>query len=128
MKNNYCEEQTHSQKIKSFHEKEAERNNIPAWANVNCPHCNSELDKSSIRSVGGKFNARNMGDIIVEVLCGKCGIMDTVYFRKQFSDIKGYIELLDGTREPDCEAVCEESMYKLQYNNLFEKMIKDEQS
>jgi hypothetical protein len=127
MKNSECEDQSFSQRVLSFHKKEMGEFEVPKWANVACPHCGyDKLDMSSIRNIGSRFNARNIGDVSVEIYCNECGVMDSVYFRKQFTDIKGYIELLDGTREPDCEPVVEQKMYKQQYNNLVERMSQEE--
>ena len=109
--------------ILNFHETELSKIGIPKWANVKCPFCNGELPLRSIRSITLKFNVRNMGDLAVEVFCEKCSLMDTVYFRKEFESIKDVIPLLMGNEEPINKPIIEENMYKLQYNNVLEKMI-----
>jgi hypothetical protein len=127
MKNNFCEEQTFEERVNKYHSKEVDSYSVPDWAHVDCPHCeNTNLPASSIRNITCRLNARNIGDISVEIYCNKCEIMDSVYFRSQFTNMKEFSEFLDGTRSPDCEPVVEEKMYRTQYNNLVEKMRQEE--
>ena len=122
MKNNYWEEQNMSSDIFSFHEESISEMGLPDWVKLNCPHCDAELSLRSLRTIGMKLNTRNKGDLIVEVCCSECRIMDTIYFRRQIREIKDFIALLDGLESPDCPPVVEEEMYKLRYNNVMEEM------
>lgn len=124
MINNYWEEKNLSKNITEFQEKELQRMNIPKWMNVKCPYCHQDLPLRSIRSVSLKFNTRNMGDVVVEVLCEDCCKMDSVYFRQEANNIPEFISLLNNNKIPVSNPVLEEVMYKLQYNNVIEKMIK----
>lgn len=123
MLNNFCEEQRMADKILDFHEKELQKIGIPKWANVKCPFCNKELPLRSVRSISLKLNTRNMGDVMVEVFCVYCSKMDTVYFRKAAEDINKFVGLLIQNYTPETEPIVEEKMYKMQYNNVVEKML-----
>lgn len=123
MLSNFCEDKDINSSILTFHEEELQKINIPEWINVDCPFCKKELPLRSIRSITMKLNARNMGDIAIEVYCDHCSKMDTLYFRKQFNTISDFIQFLEGEKSPMVEPIIEEEMYKMQYNNVVEKMI-----
>jgi hypothetical protein len=123
MINDYWEEKNISLDIAQFHEEELKKWGIPKWMNVKCPFCNKELPLRSIRSIGFKLNTRNMGDIILEVMCDSCSKMDTVYFHKQVESVKDFIPFLTGEKVPSSESIIEEKMYKMQYNNVVDKMM-----
>ena len=126
MKNNIWEEQGNPQDITDFHEKLLSKMEIPEWMKLNCPFCGKPLPLRSIRSFGVKFNTRNLGDIVVEVLCDKCAIMDTLYFRKEVSCISEFIEFLAGKKQPKSKPILEEDMFRQQYNNVMEDMCKND--
>ena len=126
MKNNHWEEKRMGKGVGDIHEAALEKMDIPEWMNIDCPYCKVELPLRSIRSFGMKFHTRNKGDLFLEVLCEKCGIMNTVYFRSQIDKITDLIDFTTGARNPDCEPVLEEDMYKLQYNNVLEEDISGE--
>jgi hypothetical protein len=124
MMNNFCEEQRMEDKVLEFHEQELKNWDIPAFvANIKCPFCNTDMPLRSIRSIALKLNARNLGDIAVEVFCPHCSKMDTVYFRKAADCVDAFFSLLTGGYAPLTEPIIEEEMYKLQYNNVVEKMM-----
>lgn len=123
MLSNFCEDQTLSDKILEFHEKTLETFEIPKWMRAKCPFCQKELPLRSIRSVSFKLNARNLGDIALEVLCIYCSKMDTLYFKSEAGDITGFTDILKGIKEPQSTPFIEETMYKMGYNNIMEKMI-----
>jgi len=125
MLSNFCEEQNMADKILEFHEKELQKWDIPKWANVKCPFCSKKLPLRSIRSITLKLNTRNLGDIAVEVFCPYCSKMDTVYFRKEVDNVLHFADLLDDD-SPKTEPVTEEKMYQMQYNNLTDKMVGDQ--
>ena len=121
MKNNFWEEKQMEPSIGDFHESSLEKMDIPEWMNINCPFCSNAMPLRSIRSFGLKLNTRNKGDIFVEFLCEDCGLMDTVYFRKQVKKVSDLNDFISGERIPDCKPVVEEDMYILQYNNVLEE-------
>jgi len=123
MKSNFCEDSCVKLDVSKFHEEEMAKIGLPRWANVKCPFCHKELPLRSVRSITLKFNARNMGDLAVEVFCEECSLMDTVYFRKEFSVIEDAVLFLTGNKEPAGQPIIEENMYKMRYNNVVEKMI-----
>ena len=123
MKNSFCEDANVKIDVKTFHEEEMAKMGIPKWANVDCPFCHDKLPLRSIRGVTMKFNARNIGDLGVEVFCDKCSLMDTVYFRKEFKGMDDVVSILTGKKEPLSQPIIEENMYKMQYNNLVENMV-----
>jgi hypothetical protein len=123
MLSNFCEDKNINLDILNFHEEELQKINIPEWINIDCPFCKKELPLRSIRSIAMKLNARNMGDIAIEVYCDYCSKMDTLYFRNQFNTISDFIQFLEGEKSPTVEPIIEEEMYKMQYNNVVEKMI-----
>ena len=126
MKNNHWEEKKMGKGINDIHEACLQKMDIPKWMNINCPYCDSELPLRSIRSFGFKLHTRNKGDLFLEVLCEKCGIMDTVYFRNQIDKVTDLIDFTTGAKSPSCEPVLEEAMYKLQYNNVLEQIASGE--
>ena len=111
--------------ISAKHESALEKMDIPEWMNIDCPYCSEKLPLRSIRSFGLKLHTRNKGDLFLEVLCEKCGIMNTVYFRSQIEKITDLIDFTTGARSPSCEPVLEEDMYKLQYNNVLEESLSE---
>ena len=125
MLNDHWEEKGMPSEISDFHEASISKLDLPEWiAAIKCPFCQKELPMRSIRTVGMKFNARNMGDIVVEVLCDDCSKMDTLYFREQ-CDIPKFINLLSGVHSPSSDPVIEEEMFTLNYNNLLEDMASE---
>jgi len=126
MKNNHWEEKKMDNSINAQHEASLEKMDIPEWMNIDCPYCSEKLPLRSIRSFGLKFHTRNKGDLFLEVLCEKCGIMNTVYFRNQIDKVTDLIDFTTGARSPDCKPVLEEDMYKLQYNNVLEEVLSGE--
>ena len=127
MINNYWEEQDMAEDINHFHEKQVAKMGLPEWVtSIQCPFCESELSMRSIRSLGFKLNTRNMGDIVVEFACDDCEKMDTLYYRDEIKHATGFGDFLNGTTSPKSEAVLEEDMYKMKYNNVMEKMLQNE--
>ena len=127
MINNYWEEKEMGTEINNFHNEELKSWGIPNWINnIKCPFCHKNLNNRSIRCISLKLNTRNLGDIAVEIICDDCSKMDTVYFRKQCNNIEDFCVCLKEPENEIKEPVLEEDMYKLQYNNLLEKMSKGE--
>jgi hypothetical protein len=50
--------------------------------------------------------------------------MDTLYFRKAALNISEFISLLSGHISPKEKPIIEEEMFKLEYNNVIEEMVK----
>lgn len=129
--NNWWEELKMGSELKEFHEKMSDKMNIPSWAIVNCPKCDRTLHKREIRGIQLKFNARNIGDIAVEYCCEDCRVMDTFYFRQAVKNVSQFAELMKDRNDyefPTSEPVTEDKMYELQYNNLMEEKIFQEES
>jgi len=118
--NNFWEEQGMDD-ISSFHEEQLGKMGIPEWAKLECPFCQEKLPLRSIRTIGLKFNTRNMGDLVVEIVCYSCSKGDTLYFRKEIDHIEDFCELLVGNKKPKNNPVIEENMYRMMYNNVVEK-------
>lgn len=128
VQNNYWEEQNMPNDVSDFHKILMAEMNLPKWIKkIKCPFCNKELSLISIRNIQLCLNTRNFGDIAVEVLCNDCSKMDTLYFRKGAENISDFINHLmfwdkdDNNPKPD--PIIEEEMYKMQYNNVVEKMV-----
>ena len=123
MPSNFLEETIMPSDVLDFQEKELQKMNIPKWMNVKCPFCNKELPLRSIRSVSLKFNTRNLGDVVLEVLCDDCSKMDYLYFREGITDISSFCSLLLDNKIPlDSSPILENDMYNLKYNNVMKKM------
>lgn len=122
MISNYWEEQEMADPIYVFHEDMLKHMKIPQWANIECPFCKCALPLRSIRSISLKFNTRNLGDLAVEIICDKCQKMDTVYFVQEIETVSDVIPLLTGEKQPKNKPILEEEMYKLNYNNVLDKM------
>jgi len=124
MRNSYWEEQDMNTEILDHHEEFLGEMDIPEWmSDIKCPFCSKDLPLRSIYSIGIKLNTRNMGDLTVEILCDECKQMDTLYFRKEISKLVDILPLLSGDKQPLSKPVLEEDMYKMQYNNVVEKLI-----
>ena len=126
MISNVWEEQQMDHNIYAFHESELQKMSLPSWTNISCPYCNKPLSLRSIRTIAMRLNTRNMGDLTIEFFCDDCSIMDTLYFKKEIKDVSDFIALLSGTTSPSSKALLEQDMYKQQYNNVVEKMVKGE--
>jgi len=122
MKNNYCEEMDMNN-ISHHHELAIQSVGLPEWMNVACPWCHKELPLRSIRSFGLCLNTRNLGDVYIEVFCEECACMDKLYFRSEAATVQDFVQLIAGARAPRGDPIIEEEMYKMQYNNLLEKML-----
>lgn len=127
MINNFWEEMYMGNEVIEFHEKLLETYNIPEWARINCPYCNTKFSLHSIREIGFKLNSRNVGDVFFEFCCDNCSKMNTFYYRSQIKESKDFIGFINGEKVPSVEPVIEEDMYKLKYNNCFEKFIESKQ-
>jgi len=134
MKNNVWEEQRMLTDVSEFHEKIMSDMDLPKWIkDIKCPFCGKDIPLRSIRNIQLCLNTRNFGDIAIEVLCDDCSKMDTLYFREKCKHISDFVNVLlsydDGKREnisPKSAPILEEEMYKIQYNNVMEKMIKEQ--
>jgi len=127
MLNTFSEEQLMSDRVLNFHEKIMQSMEIPAWMNVKCPFCGKEQPLRSIRSFSIKLNARNIGDLALEILCVHCNKMDTLYFRGEIEKISDCISFLTGEKSPKSSPILEEKMYKLAYNNVVGKMMNNKE-
>lgn len=131
MKNNFWEEMNMTDRIiksevNEYHNKCVEKMNLPDWSNILCPHCQKQIEPSGIRKISCCFNARNLGDISIQFHCNSCSTMNTVYFREEVKkDINEFTEILNGNKKINSIPVVEEEMYKLRYNNLMERFIKE---
>jgi|SaaInlV_165m_DNA_1040744.scaffolds.fasta_scaffold17943_3 hypothetical protein len=127
MKNSFYEEKDMKKALVSLHNNSVNKLNIPEWArNIKCPHCSEKVEASGLRQITFCLNARNIGDICVEMHCVLCGIMDTVYFRSEVENsILEFCDLLNGEKNPSSEPILEEEMYKLGYNNLIERFLEE---
>jgi len=124
MINNVWEEQRMDDPLLNFHEEEMAKMGLPEWIKkIKCPFCDRELPLRSIYGITLKLNTRNMRDVAIEVFCHKCSKMDTIYFRSAAESIEDLTKLLDGQLEPHNDGIIEEKMYKMQYNNVLERMM-----
>ena len=124
MKNNYWEEQDMSKELLEFHEQELEKMNIPNWIkDLTCPFCHKHVPLSAIRNIQLCLNTRNMGDIAIEIMCGDCRMMDTVYFNEGIANMNNFCEYLTTIDLPKSTPVIEEAMYKSGLNNTVSKYI-----
>lgn len=124
MISNHWEELKMPDTVNLFHEKEMTKVGLPDWImEIQCPFCKGELDRRSIRMLGFKLNTRNMGDIVVEFSCERCQKMDTLYYRDEIKHATGFGDFMNGTMRPKSKPLLEEDMYKMQYNNVVERMI-----
>ena len=124
MPTNIWEEQSSNfSDINEFHNDELSKWRIPQWVmDIKCPSCGEELNFRGVRDIGFKLNARNLGDIFVTVMCDKCRVMETLYYRDEIDDCERFIGFLNGTSTPKNEPMIEDKMYKAMYNNTIEKM------
>jgi hypothetical protein len=124
MKNNFCEEQSRPNKITAFHDEQVKKLHLPDWVIKNCIYCKKELRPSAIREISMRLNARNIYDICVEFFCEECSLMNKVYYRKEFLTIEEFCEFLLNKRQTTSDPVEEEAMYRMNYNNLMEIMVR----
>lgn len=128
MINNYWEEMDMNDEVGNYHEKTLREKffpTCPSWLNFHCPFCKELLPRRSLRTIGIKLNTRNMGDLVVEFCCNSCKKMDTLYYRRQITELADIGKFLLGEKDPDIQPILEEDMYKMRYNNLVEQMISD---
>jgi len=122
MSSSFWEEQTMPMNLLACHQELIKDMNIPEWIReIVCPHCKKVLPLSSIREIGLKFNTRNIGDIVVEIMCNDCRKLETLYFTKAVDNVKGFQDALGG-QKPSAQPITEDEMYKQKYNNVLEKM------
>jgi hypothetical protein len=121
--NNWWEDIDMPIDLKEKHNTIIESMNVPKWALITCPFCNQKLNNRSVRNISLRFNARNLGDISLEFCCDNCSIMDTMYFKEQIKNIAEFKDALN-RENLNSAPVREETMYKMQYNNLLETIFK----
>src|ERR1035437_6547998 len=114
----------HENMIKSFQ--------IPEWiVKQKCTKCDKELGHLSLRSIGLKLNAKDIGNFFVEVCCQHCSYGYELHIKNACKNIKkDFIDLLDDFYldfrplikiEPDYSIPNDE-------NNLVKKIIEDEKN
>jgi len=114
-----------SSDVINFHEKLAGEMNLPEWIkNIRCPFCNKNLPLRSIRNIQLCLNARNFGEIAVQVICDACNKMDTVYYRTNIRNMSGFVDYLTGHFQVGINPTLEKEMYNQKYNCVVEEMIK----
>lgn len=124
MPSNYWEELDMNEELKNFHEGLMGGVELPQWIkDIKCPFCKEEIPLRSVRSIQICFNARNFGDIAIEVFCDDCSKIDTLYYRECCDSIPNFVELLHD-KKAESEAVSEREMYKMGYNNVMERMVR----
>ena len=126
MKNNVYDEKSMGDKLKELHQKMTVDMNLPDWVkSLRCPHCVQKLKLNGIREISICLNARNFGDMSVQYHCEKCGLMDTVYYHKSVDSLENFCDLIKNKKSPSSDPVVEEEMYRLGYNNLVERFLKE---
>jgi len=124
MKNNTYEEffidksKPLNENISNFHENSVSKMGLPPFVKFSCPFCKADLTYRSIRAIGTKFNARNIGDLFVEFMCWECKMGDTLYFPRQVESMQDFVDLLQNKKQPNTDGIIEEVMFKQMYNNL----------
>ena len=123
---NFWEEKfMNNEQILKQHEKEMLKVNMPDWMkNIKCPFCGEIIGIRGIRNVRLCLNTRNFGDLSIEILCEKCMKLDSVYYREHIANFGEFMGFLMD-RKPKSEPIIEENMYKMQYNNIVENMLKE---
>jgi len=113
-----------SDPLLSFHEKQMEKMSLPKWIkDIKCPFCNQKGPLRTVRKIQLCLNTRNFGEVAIEVFCDDCKKMDTLYFRTKMDNVADFASSLMGSVEMPPESVVEEKMYKMNYNNILEKMM-----
>ncbi len=124
MQNSYWEEQEMKNPILEFHNQQIEAMGLPIWIkDIKCPFCKRNLPPRGVYNIQLCLNTRNFGEIAIVVFCDECKKMDTLYFRTNMTCLKEFAFALAGEYEMPKETVVEESMYKMGYNNILEKMV-----
>lgn len=112
--------------ILKVHSDEMEKMDFPEWiTEIECPFCKEQVDIRGIRNIQLCLNTRNFGEIAIEVFCDDCRKMDTLYFRTKIDNISDFVGCLRGQYgqyNVPPEPIVEESMYKMNYNNIMEIM------
>lgn len=122
---NFWEEKFMNEQILKYHEQELLKMNMPDWMrNIKCPFCGEIIGVRGIRNIRLCLNTRNLGDLSIEILCEKCMKMDSVYYREHLSNLAEFMKLLIDSK-PKNDPIVEEEMYKMQYNNAVEGMLKE---
>jgi hypothetical protein len=125
MENNYWDEQYMEDPLLKFHEEQMKKMDIPKWIkDIKCPFCKEKIPLRAIRNIQLCLNTRNFGEIAIEVFCDDCKKMDTLYFRTKIKNLSCFIDCIQDSCEMPYEPVVEEDMYKLNYNNILELMVK----
>jgi len=108
--------------IQEFHNLMVKEMHIPSTLWERKCACGDDLVPSSIRNIGLCLNARNFGDISVEILCSGCSRLETLYFKESISNIVEFSDIVNGIVELQSEPLIEEKMYSAGYNNLMQEM------
>ena len=124
MPSNFWEEQRMGSDVANFHEKMMEEMHLPEWVKeIGCPFCHKQLPLRSVRNIQICFNARNFGEIAVEVHCDFCNKMDTVYFRTTVRKVSDFVDYLTGYLQVSEHPVVEKEMYDQKYNCIIDEML-----
>lgn len=124
MTSNFCEEKTMDEKVLDFHSQKMVEMKLPYFIReISCPHCLKKLEIASVRNIGLCFNTRNFGDIAVEVFCGGCSRIETLYFREDIKTIQEFCDTILENIPMKSEPLTEDKMYSLGYNNIVQQMM-----
>jgi len=108
-----------------FQEKLMKEMKLPDWIKrIKCPFCNKDLPLRSIRNIQLCLNARNFGEIAIEVMCDVCDKLDTIYFRTKIKDMNHFADYLNGHYQFGGKSFIERDMYNEKYNCVVEEMLK----
>lgn len=103
---------------------------LPKWIlgdGRECQECGEPLSLASVREMGLCFNAQNIGDIQVEIMCEHCMTAYYLFFRKACSDLHALVRLIEpGCLRPDSlgEPVRHSELMP-QENNLTDAIMAD---
>ena len=86
-----------------------------------------DLPSRAIREIGFRLNARNIGDIVVEVCCEECVTLETLYFKSEIKNALDFTNFLLDDKTPKNKPIVEQEMYRQMYNNLMEMKVSKEQ-
>ena len=108
-----------------FQEKLMQEMNLPEWIKkIQCPFCHKDLSLRSIRNIQLCLNARNFGEIAIEVMCNVCDRLETIYFRTKIRNMDRFVEYLNGHCSFEGKSFLERDMYDEKYNCVVEEMLK----
>ena len=110
--------------IPEFHKEVLGGMQIPEFfKELTCLKCNEKLPITALREIGMRFNAKDIGNVVVGYFCPNCGTMSNAHYEKAVEDVPDFIAILNGQHDELGNPKNEQENFFKKENNLLDKIL-----